>query len=260
MKHNATSGQNATPPWGVRPAHPLDVSVQPPLVAATCVAAGVPSLSSLALGGDCSLDSYTVSFLVRLAVGAQAELDRRKRREEEEKAKAKKAKEAKESLQKLLERLTAEGRRDLEERLDSGGASSKRKRKKRRKRRTPRTSSRSSCGRSRRRQRQWCVRHAGFAGSCAPRDVFPVAYDWPLLLGNTAGMDQKDSIFVAVMAAVACSRLVLLVSLFPLPFCLGQALMLRIMDGISQKDCYSVGWFCWCFCTSRCVSFLLSGP
>ena len=80
VEHKATSGQIATPPWGVRPAHPLDVSAQPPLVAATCVAAGVPSLSSPALGGDCSLDSATVSFLVRLAVGAQAELDRRKRR------------------------------------------------------------------------------------------------------------------------------------------------------------------------------------
>ena len=41
VKHNATSGQNATPPRGVRPAHPLDVSAQPPLVAAACVAAGV---------------------------------------------------------------------------------------------------------------------------------------------------------------------------------------------------------------------------
>ena len=40
----------------------------------------------------------------------------------------------------LLERLTAEGRRELEQRLDSGGASSKRKRKKWRKRRTPRPS------------------------------------------------------------------------------------------------------------------------
>ena len=242
VKHNATSGQNATLPWGVRPAHPLDVSVQPPLVAATCVAAGVPSLSSPALGGDCSLDRYTVSFLVRLAVGAQAELDRRKRREEEEKAK--KAKEEK-SLQQFLDQLRAKARRELEERLDSGGASSKRKRKKRRKRRTPRTSSLSSCGRSRRRQRQWRVRHAGFAGSCAPRDVFPVAYDWPLLLGNTAGMDQKDSIFVVVMA-VAYAMLVLLVSLVPLCSLLSwSALMLRIMDSIHQKDCYSVGWFYW---------------
>ena len=94
-------------------------------------------------------------------------------------------------------------------------AGKRRKRKKRRKRRTPRTSSRSSCGLSRRRQRQWRVRHAGFAGSCAPRAVFPVAYDCPLLLGNTAGMDLKDSFFVVVMA-LAYAWLVLLVSLVPL--------------------------------------------
>ena len=54
-----------------------------------------------------------------------------------------------------------------------------------------------------------------FAGSYAPRDVFPMADDWSILLGNMAGMDQKDSIFVGVMA-VAYARLVFLVSLFPL--------------------------------------------
>ena len=78
-------------------------------------------------------------------------------------------------------------------------SASRRKRKKRRKKKLPRS------GRTRRRHRQWRVRHAGFAGSCAPRDVFPVADDWPLLLGNTAGMDQKDSFFVVVMA-VAYAR------------------------------------------------------
>ena len=87
------------------------------------------------------------------------------------------------------------------------------RRKRKRKTKLPKTSS--ACGRYRRRQRQWRVRHAGFAGSCAPRDVFPVAYDWPLLLGNTSGMDQKDSFFVVVMA-VAYAMLVLLVSLVPL--------------------------------------------
>ena len=51
VKHNATSGPIATPPWGVRPAHPLDVSAQPPLVAATCVAAGVPSPGCAIVGG-----------------------------------------------------------------------------------------------------------------------------------------------------------------------------------------------------------------
>ena len=77
----------------------------------------------------------------------------------------------------------------------------RRKRKKRRKKRTPRTSSsRSTPGRARRRHRHWRVRHAGFAGFYTPRDMFPVTDDWPLLLGNTAGMDQKDSIFVVVMA------------------------------------------------------------
>ena len=92
----------------------------------------------------------------------------------------------------------------------------RRKTKKRRKKRTPRTSSsRSTTGRARRRHRHWRVRHAGFAGSSAPRDVFPVTDDWPLLLGNTAGMDQKDSIFVVGMA-LAYAWLVLLVSLVPL--------------------------------------------
>ena len=105
-------------------------------------------------------------------------------------------------------------------------------------------------GRTRRRHRQWRVRRAGFAGSNAPRDVFPVADDWPLLLGNTAGMDPWH------MQGCVCwfrsSRCV--------PFCLGHALMLRIMDGISQKDCYSVGWFYWLRCTSRCVSFPVIMP
>ena len=45
--------------------------------------------------------------------------------------------------------------------------------------------------------------------------MFPVADDWPLLLGNTVGMDQKDTIFFVVMA-VAYARLVFLVSLVPL--------------------------------------------
>ena len=202
VKHNATSGQNATPPWGVRPAHPLDVSVQPPLVAATCVAAGVPSLSSPALGGDCSLDSATVSFLVRLAVGAQAELDRRKRREEEEKAK--KAKDAKESSKQFLDQLRAKAWRELEERLDSGGASSKRKRKKRRKRRTPRTSSLPS--RARRRQRQWSACYAGFTGDDIPYVMFPSGVARPKMLCIMAGMHQED--IYAVFAGYDAPRAV----------------------------------------------------
>ena len=205
--HKATSGQIATPPWGVRPAHPLDVSAQPPLVAATCVAAGVPSLSSPALCGDCSLDSATVSFLVRLAVGAQAELDRRKRREEEEKAK--KAKEAKESSKQFLDQLRAKAWRELEERLDSGGASSKWKRKKRRKRRTPRTSSLPGC--ARRRLRQWFACCAGFTGDDIPRVMFPSGVARPKMLDIMAGLVQMDSYS-------GMARVVLLVTLH-LPLC-----------------------------------------
>ena len=176
---------------GKRPAPLEEVAepqaAQPPL--ATCVAAGVPSLSSPALGGDCSLDSATVSFLVRLGVGAQAELDRRKRREEEEKAK--KAKEAKESSKQFLDQLRAKAWRELEERLDSGGASSKRKRKKRRKRRTPRTSSLPS--RARRRQRQWSACYAGLTGYVTPRVMFPSVDARPKMLCIMAGMHQEDS-------------------------------------------------------------------
>ena len=55
------------------------------------------------------------------------------------------------------------------------------------------------------------------------------------LLGNTGGMDQKDSIVVVM--AVASARLVLLVSLFALCFfCRCQALMPRIMAGMDQVD------------------------
>ena len=245
VEHKATSGQIATLPWGVRPAHPLDVSAQPPLVAATCVAAGVPSLSSPALGGDCSLDSATVSFLVRLAVGAQAELDRRKRREEEEKTK--KAKEAKESSKQFLDQLRATAWRELEERLDSGGASSKRKRKKRRKRRTPRTSS--LPGRARRRLRQWSACSAGFTGDDVPRVMFPSGVVRPKMLGIMAGMVQMDS-------CSGMARLVLLVTVH-LVLCFLPCLQAR--DARHHGRYGPGGLVCWfltlslALCSSCCL-------
>ena len=65
-------------------------------------------------------------------------------------------------------------------------------------------------GGPRRPHRQWHVRYAGFVGSDAPRDVFPLVDDWPLMLGIMAGMDQKDSVIV-IIVAVAYAWLVLLV-------------------------------------------------
>ena len=149
-----------------------------------------------------------------------------------------------------------------------GGASSsssKRKRKKKRKKKLPRASSHSSSGRARRRQRQWHVRCAGFAGDGTVRAVFPSVVVRPEVLDALAGMDQKGNcaLIVSLVArqhgwygperqyfrrglAVAYARLVLLVSLVPLCSLLScQALMLRIMDSIHQKDCFSVGWFYW---------------
>ena len=163
------------------------------------VAAPGPSSLVPQLAANDALDNATLRFLVARALrDRRRQEEERRKREKEEKAFEGEEGEGGEGVLAASLSINSAARREMEERLDSGGASSKRKRKKRRKRRTPRTSSRSSCGRSRRRQRQWRVRHAGFAGSCAPRDVFPVACVWPLLLGNTASMDQKDSIFVVV--------------------------------------------------------------
>ena len=88
-------------------------------------------------------------------------------------------------------RLSAEmrERRELFERRRAA-----RKTKKRRKKKLPRS------GGARHPHRQRHVRYAGFAGSDAPRDVFPVVDDWPLMLGIMAGMDQKDSGIVVIMA------------------------------------------------------------
>ena len=113
-------------------------------------------------------------------------------KEEEEKQENDTRLEIRSLLSVPSERRTAVQRSRLRALLQlwvEASSSSKRKRKKKRKKKLPRS------GRTRRRHRQWRVRHAGFGGSFAPRDVFPVADDWPLLLDNTAGMDQKDSFF-----------------------------------------------------------------
>ena len=146
VKHNATSGQIATPLWGVRPAHPLDVSAQPPLVAATCVTAGVPLLGvpSLADAPAEAIDGRTLRYLLKVNLV-------RKKNEEEEEEEEKKKKKRQEESAKLRRRAQA---------LFHHAASlPKRKRKKKRKRKLPRG------GRAHRRQRQWHVR--------APRAVFP---------------------------------------------------------------------------------------
>ena len=133
-----------------------------------------------------------------------------------------------EEKEKESRRLQAEAAETMDQArlLSEQAAKRRRKKKKKRKKKLPCTSSHCSCGRARRRQRQWYARHCCFAGCDALRDVFPLVDDWHPMLGITAGMDQKDSIIVVVMMAVAHGRLVLLVSLFALCFfCRCQALM-----------------------------------
>ena len=214
VPHEALRGQTPASLVGRRPGV-LKEPVPPVVVEhAACPWSGAPLLAIPCLGGGADgVDVTTTRFLLKKAL-------LRKKEDEKEKA------EHEEKILELNRRVQADLPLSATEHLawrqwigiapaasSSSSGGKRRKRKKRRKRRTPRTSSRSLLGR--RRQRQWRVRLAGFAGSNAPRDVFPVADDWPLLLDNTVGMDQKDSIFVVVMA-VAYARLVFLVSLVPL--------------------------------------------
>ena len=114
----------------------------------------------------------------------------------------------------------------------------KRRKKKKRKKRVPRTSSHSSCGRARRRQRQWHARSAGFPGDDPPRAVFPSSVGLPELPGILVGVFQKDSgvLFVdsgsgmsqAGFADISPRAVFLSIVAWPL--------MLRILAGMDQKD------------------------
>ena len=85
------------------------------------------------------------------------------------------------------------------------------------------------------------ARNAGFAGCDAPRNVFLLVDDWHLMLGNTAGLDQKDSTIVEVVT-VAHARLVLAGfrssrAVFLLSLSGRDALSMASMD---QMDSYAV--------------------
>ena len=153
VKHNATSGQNATPPWGVRPAHPLDVSEQPPLVAATCVAAGFPLLGvpSLADAPAEAIDGRTLRYLLKVNLA-------RKKKEEEEQERKAEEEEHEERMLEIHRKVRAdEAVTDAEWSAwkawrgigSSSSGVKKRKRKKRRKKRLPKSSSSRSA-------RTWC--------------------------------------------------------------------------------------------------------
>ena len=91
---------------------------------------GVPSSLVPRIAANDALDNAALKFLV-----ARALLDRREQVDE----RSKREEEVKKLMKVWLEQRTAEGRRELEQRLDTGGASSKRK--KRRRKRLPKASS-----------------------------------------------------------------------------------------------------------------------
>ena len=141
------------------------------------------------------MDSATLRFLTASALRRKKEEEEERMQELEDEALDDKLEAELDALMAIgFERLTSrqearllavqQERVDLIERRKRRRAA--RKTKKRRKKKLPRS------GGARRPHRQWHVRYARFAGSDAPRDVFPLIGDWPLMLGIMAGVDQKD--------------------------------------------------------------------
>ena len=149
--------------------------------------------------------------------------------------------------------------------------------RKRRKRRTSRTSSRSLRGRARRTHRQWHACNAGFLGHVPLLAVFPLVVDRLEMLCIMAGMIHIDSYarlwqwhvqgwfcsdfapcavlsslvgrpmiwsrWTVMRLAVACTRLVLMVTLHLalLSSLVCRPTMLGIMAGMVQMDSYALG-------------------
>ena len=141
------------------------------------MAALAPSVARPALAGQAAdgVDEAALSFLLRRALEDKRKEEQLAKEEEEERKR-----QVWDSLEQKFQQL-------LYESSSSTVRKRKRKRKKRRKRRTPRTSSRSSCGRARRRQRQW---HFSFVGFLGDVPVFPSVSGRLVMLCIMAGMDQ----------------------------------------------------------------------
>ena len=125
-------------------------------------------------------------------------------------------------------------RRSAEQKDRITALMSRRKRNKKRKKKLPKTSS--SCGRARRRQRQWHARDAGFPGDVSPRAVFPLVADRPRCSTSWPVWNRRT---------VTCSSMLLL-ALWFLP-CL-QARDARHHGRFGPKGFWHVqGLVCWYF-------------
>ena len=170
--HNAPRGQRAASSAGAHTGVLKESEVQLEAATVGYVAAGAPLLPVSSLHGADGVDDTAVRTLLELAL--------HKKKEEEEKRKLEVEERMAQTVAGMPELAC------LEEWLTK-----RRRKKKRRKRRLPRTSSHSTCGRARRRQRQWHARNAGFPCDVTPCAVFPSVVDRPEMLGVMAGMDQK---------------------------------------------------------------------
>ena len=205
-------------------------------------------------------DDATVEFLE-----AQAELDRRK--EERGGGGEEGRRRRRSSGKQLLERLRAKGRRELEQRLDSGGASSKRKKKRRRKRLPKTSSSRlrrgacssvSGCCLKSTRFGSWEMTSglspktvlswfgSGYS-SCVSRRCFWLLFYMFLCEGGHRFLDQMDILAASPWPrssstpGLTCARLFYwFAPRVAFPSVLFRPTMLVVMAGMNQKDCYVV--------------------
>ena len=146
--HNARQGQKTAA--GVRPGLPQERAPQGRLVASCLDPGGAPPLALpllAALGSD-AVDAASLSFFVKAAVLAQAELDKRKKREEERerehlkaKHKVKKVDKWEMEMEKSSEKQQAEVKALQQWVAELARCGKRRKVKKRRKRRTRQTAS-----------------------------------------------------------------------------------------------------------------------
>ena len=176
---------------GLRPAPPSEAA-RPQGAAATggYVAAGAPLLAVSSLRGFDGVDDITAKFLLQQALvlkekeeeeRVKREQEQLQRQEDQEEARLTRLEAERDALLVLgLETLSSQQKKRLNAVLDEREVILDRwerrrvekRRKKKKKKKLPKVSSHSSCGRARRRQRQWLGCIAGFSGVFMAVSVF----------------------------------------------------------------------------------------
>ena len=171
---------------GLRPAPPSEAA-GPQGAAATggYVAGGAPLLAVLSLRGFDGVDDITAKFLLQQALvlkekeeeeRVKREQEQLQRQEDQEEARLSRLHAERDALLVLgLETLSSQQKKRLNGVLDEREAILDRwerrrvEKRRKKKKKLPKVSSHSSCGRARRRQRQWLGCIAGFSGDDVPR-------------------------------------------------------------------------------------------